>query len=236
MRRSVITAAVVTLGMAAAVVPAQADVSTYTVTGYIVDPQLGLYPYTPIENGTDLPGNDEGDSDDCEINGWEINGEGGVDVGYAHGCGGVNLTVSFRDQNYSDDAGNQGDGTVYPTATATVARVYGCVSVKSRRERATLVRVGTARFNAGFYGALYSATPAPLMSWIAPLEHVTCKAGENPAELAIGVGRIKVAVVDADQGDKIVQNFPTARGIWFTTRSHGSGSIGAQNAVKAALR
>lgn len=199
-------ALVATLGVAG---PAQAagDASTYSVTDVAVSPVAGAYPYAPVFDGTLSQDWSEGDPFDCVVNGREIPS---ASTASAQGCGGVDISVTFQ-------GGTDVDYTRSPAAQATVTRVYGCENIATHKQRK---RFSAKTSHAHFLpatGGYYLASGVPTaMYWIAPMETVSCRAGENPVELSVRVTHLVAQVYDASQPVYSLQQSIAQPGSWYT--------------------
>ncbi|GGM19036.1 hypothetical protein [Nakamurella endophytica] len=187
---------------AAACPPKPHITSTVTV-------QLAVaFPYRPV---ADLSTDTEDSGADCSFTDREI--LLGAQLDDVQGCGGVEIHVSFTGWKIPPGALYNG------SAHARVTTHYGCVRTSDGEVRDTVTDSHIQLLSAGAADPVIGDDGSGVFQfydvWAAPILKVSCRTGEQPAELSITVHQMRVDV-GADF-EKPVLSFPVT-GSWTLHR------------------
>ncbi len=181
---------------------AAAQASTIEVQVRLV---VGNAPYRPVLEDVSTEPYSES-PDDCTISPRDILLGGSVD--FARGCGGIEIDATLNGVALPGGPNTWWDGG----ATGTVTRRYGCTDTTTKKKRVTLVRTTRQDLDLGYRDSSVPANePGWVLRtvWVAPLENITCRPGEQPVQYSISLCHLEMtARLDTD-----VKGFPVA-GSW----------------------
>ena len=205
-RALVVIAATCAVGLSGALPATAAPAPTVEAE---VQLAVGLAPYRPVLV-------DEGEDpyyespDDCTISLREVMFS--ANLGNVRGCGGIQIDGLFHNVLLPGGPDDYWGGS----AVGTVTRRYGCVNTTTGKRRVTLQKTSRETLSDGgsrdpVLFSNESENWLPLI-WIAPLEKVTCRSGEEPRQFSISLCHL---VLTAELGTD-VRRYPTA-GTWSST-------------------
>lgn len=176
-----------------------------------VDLIVGKAPYRPVLEQISTEPHDA-DPDDCTITPREVLLGGSVN--YARGCGGIDIDATLNGVALPGGPDTWWDGG----ATGTVTSRYGCTDTTTRKKRVTLVRTTRQDLDLGYRNSSVPANePGWVLRtvWVAPLEKVTCRPGEQPVQYSIGLCHLEMT---ARLGAEL-KRFPVT-GSWTATTDY----------------
>lgn len=189
-----------------------AEPPAFTAIDLTVQLAVGISPYRPVLEDVGQDPYYES-SDDCTISGREL--LFGANLGNVRGCGGIQIDATLHNLVLPGDPDAQWRGG----AIGTVSRRYGCVDKATGNRRVTLVRSTRQSIDNGsrdpvlFPGQESNWLPT---IWTSPLEKVTCRTSEDPAQLSIKLCHL---VLTATNDEGVVLRFPVA-GTWVSRSSY----------------
>ncbi|TKV56354.1 hypothetical protein FDO65_20555 [Nakamurella flava] len=175
---------------------------------------VGNAPYRPVLEDVSTEPYYESPGDCTISSGREILLGGSVD--YARGCGGIEIDATLNGVALPGGPNTWWDGG----ATGTVTRRYGCTDTTTKQKRVTLVRTTRQDLDLGYRNSSIPANaPGWVLRtvWVAPLENITCRPGEQPVQYSISLCHLEMT---ARRGTD-VRRFPIA-GTWSSTAAFSS--------------
>lgn len=150
----------------------------------------GLAPYRPVQDVATPDDPFAESNDDCTISFGQEFSWGGSAL-FARGCGGIEIDAFLNGVSLPGDSSTWWNGG----ATGTVTRRYGCTDTTTGKRRVTLVRTAREDLDLGYRG---SSVPAgepgwwlPTV-WVAPLEKISCRTGEQPMQYSIALCHLEI--------------------------------------------